>query len=311
MTASSSRKNPILVTGAHRSGTTWVGKMLAADKQTIYVGEPLNVNHPLGIFDKPVPHWYTYICDDNGDKYRPTFDKMLNFEYALSSQIGTLKTKGDLLRTFVDQTAFLTATWQNRKAVIKDPFAVFSIPWLLKTFSCNTVIMVRHPAAFVSSLKYLHWLFDFQHLLEQPLLMRDWLEPYRAEMKNIKNNDIVGQASLLWTLIYGTVHKIAEQYPEILVLRHEDISQNPLESYRNLYKHMGLKFSLKAQSAILASSSTNNPKELNKKTSHLVSLNSRANIKNWQHRLSSDEIRSVKERTTEIANLYYDDKDWN
>ena len=42
--------NPILVTGSHRSGTTWVGKMLAADSDTAYISEPLNVLHRLGIF---------------------------------------------------------------------------------------------------------------------------------------------------------------------------------------------------------------------------------------------------------------------
>ena len=40
--------HPILVTGAHRSGTTWVGKMLAADADTGYISEPLNVLHRPG-----------------------------------------------------------------------------------------------------------------------------------------------------------------------------------------------------------------------------------------------------------------------
>ncbi len=32
--------HPILVTGTHRSGTTWVGKMLAAGPSTAYISEP-------------------------------------------------------------------------------------------------------------------------------------------------------------------------------------------------------------------------------------------------------------------------------
>ena len=39
---------PILVTGAHRTGTTWVGKMLSANSQTAYMSEPLNVLHRPG-----------------------------------------------------------------------------------------------------------------------------------------------------------------------------------------------------------------------------------------------------------------------
>jgi LPS sulfotransferase NodH len=56
---------PILVTGTHRSGTTWVGKMLAADACTAYISEPLNVLHRPGVFRPKVKYWYQYICEDN------------------------------------------------------------------------------------------------------------------------------------------------------------------------------------------------------------------------------------------------------
>ena len=32
----------ILVTGLHRSCTTWIGKMLTADSNTAYISQPLN-----------------------------------------------------------------------------------------------------------------------------------------------------------------------------------------------------------------------------------------------------------------------------
>jgi LPS sulfotransferase NodH len=53
---------PILVTGTHRSGTTWLGKMLAADASTAYISEPLNVLHRPGVLRAEVRHWYQYIC---------------------------------------------------------------------------------------------------------------------------------------------------------------------------------------------------------------------------------------------------------
>lgn len=53
--------SPILVTGAHRSGTTWVGKMLAANRRVAYISEPLNVFHRPGVFSAPVSHWYTML----------------------------------------------------------------------------------------------------------------------------------------------------------------------------------------------------------------------------------------------------------
>lgn len=66
--------SPILVTGIHRSGTTWVGKMLAASGQVTYINEPLNVQHRPGIFQAKVPYWYTYITRENEQLYLPAFE---------------------------------------------------------------------------------------------------------------------------------------------------------------------------------------------------------------------------------------------
>jgi LPS sulfotransferase NodH len=43
---------PILVTGAHRSGTTWVGKILCASGEAAYISEPLNLWHRPGVMRK-------------------------------------------------------------------------------------------------------------------------------------------------------------------------------------------------------------------------------------------------------------------
>src|SRR5436309_312642 len=40
--------SPILVTGMPRSATSWVGKMLDASGEVVYINEPLNPEHPPG-----------------------------------------------------------------------------------------------------------------------------------------------------------------------------------------------------------------------------------------------------------------------
>lgn len=56
----------------------------------------------------------------------------------------------------------------GKRALLKDPFAVFSVPWFAKKLNCQIVITVRHPAAFASSLQRLGWNFDFKDLLDHP-----------------------------------------------------------------------------------------------------------------------------------------------
>ena len=90
------------------------------------------------------------------------------------------------------------------------------------------MITVRHPAAFASSLKRLDWPFEFTDLLDQPLLMQDYLEPYRKDMQATHPNDVIGQASLLWMMIYRVVYSIRQRIPSIQVVRHEDLSLDPV-----------------------------------------------------------------------------------
>ncbi|MDD2922615.1 MAG: sulfotransferase, partial [Anaerolineales bacterium] len=179
-------KYPILVTGAHRSGTTWVGRMLASNPQTAYISEPLNVWHRRGVYRAEVKHWYQYITPENESQYFSAFQNLLNFKYHLFDEIKSLRSRKDLLRMGRDFAIFTNGKLRNQRALLKDPFAVFSAPWFAQKLNCRVVFTVRHPAAFASSLKRLQWNFDFHNLLAQPLLMRDLLEVDRAEMELIQ-----------------------------------------------------------------------------------------------------------------------------
>lgn len=303
-------KVPILVTGAHRTGTTWVGKMLAAHPQIAYISEPLNVWHRPGVFSAPVEQWYTYICEENETAFLTAFDKMLDFRYGLWNETLSLRSRKDMLRMGRDFLTFLRGRRLSQRPLLKDPFAVFSAPWFARRLGCKVVITVRHPAGFASSLKRLSWHFDFTNLIQQPLLMRDWLEEDRAAMETMPGNDIIGQAALLWRMVYRVVAKFKALYPSILIIRHEDLSRDPLLGYRTLYNNLNLDFTPQIEQTILSTSSSENPSELSKKKVHAVKLDSRANLENWKKRLSNEEIRRVRQISEESAALFYSNSEW-
>ena len=305
-----SELTPILVTGTHRSGTTWVGKMLAADALTAYISEPLNVLHRPGIFRVKVNHWYQYVCEDNGNEYLPAFQELLEFDYHLWDEIRSLRSRRDFLRMGRDFLIFYNGLMRGQRALLKDPFAVFSTPWFAKNLNCKVVITVRHPAAFASSLKRLNWLFDFQDLLDQPLLMRDHLELYREEMQSIKSDDVIGQSALLWKMIYHSVHTTRELNPDFIIVRHEDLSRDPVSGYRDLYQLLDLEFTHRVEKTILNSSSSENPAELSRREAHGFKLDSRANIDIWKKRLSVEEIDRIRKMTEETSAHYYSDAEW-
>jgi hypothetical protein len=301
---------PILVTGTHRSGTTWVGKMLAADAMSAYISVPLNILHRPGVFHTKVNYWYQYVCDDNENEFLPSFLELLEFDYHLWAEIRSLRSRRDFLRMLRDFYIFYNGLMRGQRALLKDPFAVFSTPWFAKRLNCKVVIAVRHPAAFASSLKRLNWPFEFQDLLNQPLLMRDHLEPYRAQMQSIPPEDVVGQAALLWMLIYRSIHETCKQNPDFIVVRHEDLSRDPLPGYRALYTSLGLDFTPRVEKIILNSSSSENPGELSRKKVHGFKLDSRANLDNWKKRLTTEEIERVHAITKDVSKLYYSDAEW-
>ncbi len=310
MESKTSTSSPILVTGTHRSGTTWIGKMLAADSSTAYISEPLNVRHRPGVFGATVKHWYQYVCEENQGEYLPAFRDLLELDYHLWSEIRSIRSRRDFLRMGRDFAIFYNGLMRGQRVLMKDPFAVFSTEWFAKCLNCKVVIAVRHPAAFVSSLKRLNWPFDFQDLLDQPLLMRDYLEPYRRQMESAKTDDIIGQSALLWNLIYHSVHTTLGRNPGFIVVRHEDLSLDPVEGYRKLYETLGLDFTPRVEKIILTSSSSENPAEPSRQNIYSVKLDSRANIHNWKKRLAVDEIKRIREATEEVSQLFYPDVEW-
>jgi hypothetical protein len=304
---------PILVTGAHRTGTTWVGKMLAAGGNAAFISEPLNLLHRPGVFIKPVKHWYPYICSDNESDYLVGLNQILNFQYHTLAEIKSLRSLKDLGRMVRDWSVFARGRLFHQRPLFKDPFAVFSSLWFADRLSFKVVITIRHPAAFVSSLKRLDWPFDLRDLLDQPLLLRDWLEPFKPEMELLSGHpgDPISSNSLLWKMVYSVVQMFRKQNPGVILVRHEDLSLCPIEEYQHLYRDLGLEFSTKARRAVLDSSGSENPAELSAGSAHAIRLDSQANLDNWKRRLTREEITRVRNLTEETASFYYSDLDWD
>ena len=301
---------PILVTGAHRTGTTWVGRMLAADRGVAYISEPMNVLHRPGVMRASVEYWYTYLTEENGGAYLPALRETLAYRYHLPAELLSLRSGHDFLRMCRDVSIFTRGRLLRLRPLLKDPFAVFSLPWFAKHLGCEIVVTVRHPAGFASSLKRLNWPFDFRDLLAQPLLMQQ-LEPYRSRMAGMPADDIIGQASLLWAMVYRSVTSVRVRIPSIRVVRHEDLSLDPAPGFRRLYDDLGLNFTPQVERRILDSSSSENPAELSRKKVHSVKLDSRANLHNWKRRLSPEDIARIRQLTEGVAQEYYPDVDWN
>ncbi len=308
----------ILVTGLPRTGTSWVGKMLEASGEVVYVNEPLNPSHPPGhspgVLNAEVSHRFEYICADNDERWDRAFTDTLRLRYRLIAELRRNHDPYDLARTAKYFTSFTAGRARRRRALIDDPFAVLSAAWFAERLGCQVVACVRHPVGFVGSWQRLGWVADFRELLDQPLLMRDLLGSYADEMQALADSpDRVARASLLWRMTYDVLGKLAGELPRMQLTRYEDLATNPVTGFRALYDFCGLTWTDRVRRRVVAASTGRGGAD----KSHVWSLrggpsrtafqpmDSRAALALYRDRLGLREIDRVRELTTDISERWY------
>lgn len=302
---------PILVTGMVRSGTTWVGKMLAAGGGTTYLSEPLNVWEP-GILRLPAPHRYTYIHPGNEAEFLPIFRDTVRLRPRLLSELRAARAPVDVGRIGLRAARFGWGRMRRNRILLKDPYAVFSAQWFADRLGFRVVVVLRNPGAVVSSLKRLNWRAPLMDLLAQPALMRDWLEPYRGDLESAREKadlrrDLIWSNATLWRMIHSAVDAYAARRPDFVIVRHEDLSRDPQGGFSRLYEALEMRFDQRATAAVEAASKPGNPAEPPTDRPHSVRVDSRAGLGTWRGRLSKAEIEKVHMLTEPVASRWYGD----
>jgi hypothetical protein len=199
------------------------------------------------------------------------------------------------------------------RPLYKDPFALFSAEWLERRFETRIVVMIRHPAAFIGSIKRLNWQFKFKTVLQQDLLMRDWLQPFEEQMQRVRDNDvdIIEQGIVLWNVLHHAIDELRRRHPGWAFVRHEDLSADPVTGFRTLYEHCELTWSPAVEATIRAYSETGNVTEVPTWRHGAVKRDSSAATGTWRSRLSPEEVARVREGVAEISARFYTDAEWD
>jgi hypothetical protein len=312
MTSNGSQPRPILVTGSHRTGSTWVGTMLGLSPQVLYFNEPFRPRgeaSPRGYLHR-FPNFFTYITDENADRYRDFTDCLMRMEYRTWVALSGSRSFSEASYHLRQSVKMAWLRWRGVVPLVKDPNALFSAEWLARTYGAKVLVLVRHPAAFASSLKRANWRTDFKEFLDQPLLLRDLLGEYEDGMRRAAAADIIEQAILWWRIFHKAIVRHRERHPEWCFVRHEDISREPEAQFRALFERFGLEFSDSVRSRLLEHTSASNPVEAPKGQGHFLTRNSAENVWNWKTRLTPAEIERVREALGEMASVFYGPEDW-
>lgn len=297
--------SPVLVTGSHRSGTTWVGKTIAKSKKVTFFYEPFGKHG-----DTPIDFFYQHLP--------PQYDNPKIAEHVESSLlinhswINDFKRHPSLVRLVGATLRHLTHIGIISGAttpLMKDPHALLSAEWLEHFFNMKVIITIRHPAAFVSSLMRLNWQFNFSNITDQHHqipLSKELLQSC-VELKS-KQHDLIDQGILMWRILHYVIDRYKNLHHNWLFIRHEDISTFPLEYFSRIFSYIEIPMSNSIKRWIIDSTSAFNPADTKKV--HEIKRNSIENIWNWKTRLTESEQEHIYKGTKDIWPLFYSDSDW-
>ncbi|MCC5841397.1 MAG: sulfotransferase [Opitutales bacterium] len=285
---------PILVTGSHRSGSTWVGEVLASAPGVFYVHEPLNPTfspHYLGA--EGLPYFYQ-ISPSDEEVFHTAFDRLLSGRFPrLDTHF--FRPERRYATRYLHAVTFRWAALRRKRILLKDPFALFNVRWIERHYATRTVLLLRHPCAFVASLKVKNWTFDFRQWTEQPTLLEGPLASFRPQIEAaaLQPPDIVEQGCLLWNCLTRETLALSKDNPEQRLLRrHEDLCTDPETAFRKLFHELDLAWTPSTQRFLLREAvSSGRPRE-NLLTS-------------WKQRLDATEIRRVQTATAPLAESLY------
>jgi len=299
---------PILVTGAHRSGTTWLGRLLSAARGVGLIYEPMNYRwRRPGVCSVPWPSSYTYICRDNEAEVLEPLRRTLGFHYSIRRELPAVR--GRMARDWT------TSNWHRAAAsrpLVKDPNAVFSAEWFAERLGTINVIIVRHPAAFANSLRRRNWVFPFEKLVRQERLIHDHLQPFQDRIAAFAADppSIERQAGLIWSIIYTVVSRYRKTHPDWVFLRHEDAAARPRDTVACLYARLGLEPGRRTARVVDRLTHAAGDGGRPSQPLHWMKRDSAKVADEWRGELKGQQVDEVRSEVTSVYDEFYRPEDW-
>ena len=302
-------KRPILITGIHNSGSTWLGRMIALSKEVGYIHEPFNINNKFNPCLGRLKYWYTYINENNEKDFYECIKKNLKYKKNIIRPLVSIGNISDLKYYFRYEGELMFSKISNRRPLFKDPIALFSVDWLERKFNFIPIILIRHPAAFIASIKKRNWKHPFSHFVMQDELINGSLIKYKYDIMEFARNEysIVEQGILLWNIIYSQVLEYQNKHHEWSFIKYENLANNPIEELSEIYNYLELDYTNEIQEKIKIYTGLSQNKTLLYKK---MIRNSSSNIFYWKNYLSEEEIDEIFSGVKEISSNFYSDEEW-
>lgn len=254
----------IIVAGSGRSGTTWLGNIIAGDEYRILF-EPFDFRHvpeATGLGLRPY-----FRPNQDYPQWRPFIEKVL------SGRIGNEWVDQDRKR--------LDPSKYSDKILVKEIRANGMLAWMDKNFHCKIVYIIRHPCAVIASRMKLKWDTHFDAFLSQSELLSDYLAPYEGLMRSVTTD--AQKHALMWCA-ENIIPLDQMASHDWIRCTYEDLFTNTEREVARILDSLGLELTQSRKKAIA---------EEVKPAWDLHEKDSRSPLSGWQSFLSDDQKNDV------------------
>jgi len=140
-------------------------------------------------------------------------------------------------------------------------------------------------------------------------LMADHLGPL-VDGVDVDALDPVENAALVWRAYYCVLNRYLDRNPEMIAVRHEDLSARPAEVLESLYRDLGLDFDDRVRARIAAYTAAGNRVATPGATLHELRRDSAAVATHWRHEVDQKQRDMIRRWVEPEASRWYTDQDW-
>ena len=300
----------IFVTGVIRSGTTFVGKILSLPLEVDYIHEPFN--HVCGM--PGMTKFYRYVRPSLDTEemlqYHELTKSIFNYKLTLRSKVSEKDLWSQkIIKTIVGSRGpfYLRLAKLNpfhKAAIIKDPTGNLLSEYLYVNFKVKPVIIIKHPTSFIASLKRVNWWPKLSEINDQNYLIEDYFAD-ETDFIFQQYSDPILAAAAYWRATYKVLLTQASKYADWQIITHEELSQEPIKIFQQLYQKFDLPWSKSIESKIVNYTQGNHSAQARKGKVQDFQRNSADIFKMHRDSLTSKERQQIFEIVQDVALQIY------
>jgi len=189
--------------------------------------------------------------------------------------------------------------------------ALLAAEWIADRFDAQVIVLVRHPAGFVRSIRELEWRHDFSDFTEQGHLFEGLLEPFAGDIKKEAQNSssLLENASLLWKVMGAVIAKYRQRHPNWQIVRMEDLAMHPTDEFRDLWNCLDVPYDQEMASAVREFTTAASSSDEDYGT-HDVKRDSESQAWKWRSELEPGAVDRIRNATAPVWREFYEAAEW-